>query len=329
MGEDKYSLHYSQKSRYDFKRNVSEGEIGMVSVLREKKILICCLLGGAYLAFIGGFAWYYIDTDNLLEILYYVSQIFCGGFVVVGAVIAVIQYVFNSNEAKAENNKQRTIEAARLADEFRKTALPLINELCIAFSETKLLSEIIEYLDKQQLEQFNKEELDKLFPQEKWMEYRIEIAKNYLLRKDTEFKALDEQYNATKDSFQKRTLAQKLNEALYEGHKKVSEMSNELANTLEYMCICFNTNIADDETVYQSLHKVFFLAVQIIYIFTFSVNQNEHDRLFYNIMILYKRWKKISIEKQQQEKDNAIIIEEQIQMLKKQYDESIHVKTIC
>ena len=64
-----------------------------------------------------------------------------------------------------------------------------------------------------------------------------------------------------------------------------------LANKLEYFGICLNSGIADEDTVYQSLHSVFFQCVHMMYVFIFFSNTSESDRFFANMSSLYVRWK--------------------------------------
>lgn len=252
-------------------------------------------------------------------------------FVIVGTVIAVIQYTFNSNTARNNADKQRKIEAAKMANEFRKNVIPLINDLSIAYCNPELRKEIIDYLDASDLEHFNQGEVRKLFPGNRCLLYRIQIAKNYLMKTSEEFCKLDEQYQCDTGMSEKERekLKKKLNDMVLESLVKVSGMCTQLSNSLEYMCICFNTNIADDKTVYQSLHNVFFLAVHMIYIFTFESNTNEHDRLFYNIMVLYKKWKKLNLQKKDEEENNRIKLEQEMKSLKATYSDKITVKTKC
>lgn len=245
--------------------------------------------------------------------------------------MAVLQYIFNSNTAKNEADKQRKIEAANMANEFRQNVIPLINKLSIAYCDDILYKEIIDYLDKSKLIYFNKDEVDRLFPNDKYIQYRVLIAKNYLIQTNKEAKELFEKYEKDKNLTvkERQELNKQLKELLSDSYSVVSSMCNDLSNSLEYMCICFNTNIADDETVYQSLHNVFFTAVHLIYIFTFDINTNEHDRLFYNIMVLYKKWKILNIKKKQEEENNKAKFEEDVNKLKAQYDSLITIKTQC
>lgn len=280
---------------------------------------------------IGVSAWINRANENLLEILYYISQIISALFVVVGTAIAVIQYIFNSNTARNEADKQRKVEAAKMADEFRRNVIPMINDLSVAYSDDKLRKEIIDYLDNSNLERFDREEVRRLFPKDACLQYKIQIAQNYLMKTSNEYKQLVEQQKRSNElsEEEKTTIEVKLRNMVWDAYRKVSEMSTDLSNSLEYMCICFNTNIADDETVYQSLHNVFFLAVHMIYIFTFEANTNEHDRLFYNVMILYKKWKKLNLEKREEEERNKAKLEKELDALKARYSDNITVKTKC
>lgn len=67
----------------------------------------------------------------------------------------------------------------------------------------------------------------------------------------------------------------------------------------------------------------------MIYIFTFDANTNEHDRLFYNIMVLYKKWKKINLQKRAEEENNKVKLEEEMNSLKALYNDKITIKTKC
>lgn len=312
-------------------KKITKEKKSVVQWLISNKIRICVGICVLYLGIIGVVTLFYIDSGNLLEILYYVSQILSALFVIVGTAIAVIQYIFNSDTARIEADKQRKIEAAKMADEFRKTVIPLVSKLSVAYSDKTLRKEVIDYLNDAELDLFNKEEVKKMFPGDLSLQYRVQIAKNYLTKTSEKFRELDTKFrtdNSLSDK-QRKDLENQLNGMVAEAYSEVSVVSTELSNTLEYMCICFNTNIADDKTVYQSLHNVFFLAVHMIYIFSFEANVNEHDRLFYNIMVLYKKWRKINREKQIEEANNKVKLEKELNSLKTKYGEQITVKTKC
>ena len=303
----------------------------MVQWLINHKILVCIFLGVLYWGYICVFGWIGRNDSKLIEELGYVSQIISGFFVIIGTVIAVAQYVSNSNIARNEADKQRKMEAARMADEFRKNVIPMISRLSIAFTSDKLQKEVIEYLDNAKLVHFDKDEVERLFPEKRYMQLRALVAQHFLLRTSDEFRKLTNKYKNDKDITieERKELSEQMTQYVFEATMELGALSMELSNSLEYMCICFNTNIADDETVYQSLHAVFFKAVHMIYIFTFDANENEYDRLFYNIMLLYKKWKKINQEKKLEEENDKEKLEEEMNSLKTLYHEKITVRTQC
>ena len=93
-----------------------------------------------------------------------------------------------------------------------------------------------------------------------------------------------------------------------------------LANKLEYFSICFNSGIADEDTVYQSLHSAFFDCVHMLYVFIFYANTSEHDRFFSNISSLYVRWRDWYDTLIEQEND-------EINKMKKRVNDKIVVKS--
>ena len=61
-------------------------------------------------------------------------------------------------------------------------------------------------------------------------------------------------------------------------------------NTLEYMCMYFNTNVAAEKAVYQSLHQVFISTIKLLYLYISSKNENNKDKYFTNIIELFNKW---------------------------------------
>ena len=52
----------------------------------------------------------------------------------------------------------------------------------------------------------------------------------------------------------------------------------------------FNSGVADEETVYQSLHQSFLAMVKILYFSIASKNESGKDKYFTNIIELYNNW---------------------------------------
>lgn len=63
-----------------------------------------------------------------------------------------------------------------------------------------------------------------------------------------------------------------------------------LLNKLEWFSMMFQYKIADEETVYQSLHQIFLSSVNLMYYHIASVNVYVPDKYYTNIIWLYNRW---------------------------------------
>lgn len=83
-------------------------------------------------------------------------------------------------------------------------------------------------------------------------------------------------------------------------------------NYLEYFAMSFNDEIADETTVYQSLHQTFITLVKINYFFIAERNINEHDKYYTHIIDLFTTWKAKYFEDRQEEKCK----EEEIEFIK-------------
>ena len=88
-------------------------------------------------------------------------------------------------------------------------------------------------------------------------------------------------------------------------------MLSQFLNELEWFCMNFNCEIADETVVYQSLHQAFISTVQILY-FSIAIQNDgsSSDRYFINIADLYNKWKtREDINKKiiYQAEDNSIV----------------------
>lgn len=61
-------------------------------------------------------------------------------------------------------------------------------------------------------------------------------------------------------------------------------------NLLEYFCMSFNNGIADEETVYQSLHQSFLGTVKLVYFHIAIQNTTGKDKYYTNIIKLFNKW---------------------------------------
>ncbi len=87
---------------------------------------------------------------------------------------------------------------------------------------------------------------------------------------------------------------------------KFNENQLALLNKLEWMAMHFNSNLADSELVYQSLHQTFLDTVSILYLNIVVLNskvKNEGEQYYQHITNLYRTWKKIAVEKEEELKE--------------------------
>ncbi len=61
-------------------------------------------------------------------------------------------------------------------------------------------------------------------------------------------------------------------------------------NLLEYFCMNFKNGIADEETVYQSLHQTFLSCIKLLYIWIAEINISGKDKYYTNIIWLFNKW---------------------------------------
>lgn len=78
-----------------------------------------------------------------------------------------------------------------------------------------------------------------------------------------------------------------------------------MLNTLETIGMRFNTNIANDKIVYQSLHQVYLKSVKMLYYPIARINKSAANRNYTNIVDLYKDWNNKYIRKC--EKENRLV----------------------
>ncbi|WP_283699295.1 DUF4760 domain-containing protein [Clostridium perfringens] len=77
-----------------------------------------------------------------------------------------------------------------------------------------------------------------------------------------------------------------------------------ILNQLEYFSMYFNTGVADESVVYQSLHQSFMYTVKVLY-FDISIrNKAGKDKYYTNIIQLYNSWSEKYHEKEKIEIEN-------------------------
>lgn len=249
--------------------------------MKNKKVITVVCVGVYVVLLVIG---YFVEKKSLND-LYLFSQIIASIIVVSGLIVSVLQYIDTSLSNADIRKREKKVKAAEMANNFQKDLLPLMNVLTKLYSDAKLNDAVINKIKQSDIKMFNKEEVNELFTNKEIVTALAKLQGAYLI----------EHYEPKNVDCDKET--GEIHDVTYsekdkmEAMHKVSSIIMELSNGLEYFSINFNSGIADEDTVYQSLHGVFFSCVYMIYMFVFKNNEKESDRLFSNTSYLYNKWR--------------------------------------
>lgn len=249
----------------------------IMDFLISRKVFLVLLIAILYFIFI--FLCYSFRTSmgsNLttLEKLYYCTQCIVGFFTVIGVCMAVLQYIYNSKINQKERNRDKTKEAVAIAEKFSKEIIPMTNKLTRMYS-SGISKQMLDQIKKSTLEKFNVCELEKIFCNKQdfiikaWYKGCYNAYINHP-RTPNSIKSLDK---------------------LELMDTEIKPVLINLSNQIEAICININSGIADEQTLYQSIHAIFFDIIEKLYIYMVRNNCTECDRLYYNFMRLYVYWK--------------------------------------
>lgn len=275
--------------------------------IKDHKKIISIIVVLIYMLSIGVVFWKY---NGDLEKVYFISQIISGGFVVGGLVVSVLQYTASCVDNAILRDQEKKIKAAEMANKFQSEMIPLLNLLAGAYRCSSQDGSVLKKIESTKLSMFDKEEVNKVLSEIGTEQSNIltGLYIGHLL--DTgriSKKDIDIEHNEINVSDENKKAAE----------QEVNVCINDLSNKLEYFGIYFNSGIADEDTVYQSLHKVFFQCVHMLYPFIFANNTSESDRLFENMSSLYISWK---------ERYNSLVERENEELINRKKD--VHQKII-
>lgn len=249
----------------------------IMDFLMSRKVFLVLLIAILYFVFI--FLCYNFRTSmgsNLttLEKLYYCTQCIVGFFTVIGVCMAILQYMYNSKANQKERNRDKIKEAVAIAEKFSKEIIPMTDKLTRMYS-SGISKQMLEQIKKSTLKKFNVYELEEIFYQN-----RTAIIKAWS-------KGCYDAYinhRRTPDSIKTLEKSELMD-------AEIKPVLVNLSNQIEAICININSGIADEQTLYQSIHAIFFDIIEKLYIYMVRNNFTECDRLYYNSMRLYVYWK--------------------------------------
>lgn len=131
--------------------------------------------------------------------------------------------------------------------------------------------------------------------------WEIEKEEVELLKKEIRGVELDELEKTYLDA-----IKEKMKKINYFKTKIIRYLNNSRVNSLnklEYMCMYFYTNMADDDIVYRSLHQSFLSTITLLYVFIANLNETSSNKYYTNIIFLFNRWKRRYIQDSRIEKN--------------------------
>lgn len=220
----------------------------IVEIITQNKLCITMIVLIVYFVIMLGVCfWCGWDWEKI----YYISQIISGLFVVGGLVVSILQYTASNIANTVLRNQERKIRAAEMANNFQKDLIPLMRIISTAYTDSGLSTTILTKVNNAELVMFNKQEILSIISEEEKQEMLLKLHSAYLARNYVPTKI-------EKDSATGKTLSVEYSEKdREEASHTIRNTLTKLANSLEYFSMYFNSGIADENTVYQSLHGVF------------------------------------------------------------------------
>lgn len=206
-----------------------------------------------------------------METVNYIFQIAANIFVIFGAIFAIYQYSKQKKLTKIDN-------AIAISKYFATNMLHKVELVYSVFvSEPKIMGIIKKHEPEiQAATDFTKEEYERIFSE---------------TERDT--------YN----DFIEGAIS------LPNGKKiPIEQLMGDVMNEFEHCCTSFNTGLAEDTAVYQSLHQIILSIFPCFYPHICSINEDPIDQYFTNLSELYIRWNSIKEKAlKKQAKSNAKI----------------------
>ncbi len=240
----------------------------------------------------------------ILEQVYYAIQIISALFVIGGVIIAIWQYILTSkreNELRKEEIEEvkriRNKEAIQLTEYYKDNIIDKISIINIVYRETHIL-DILEGIMPELMKNFDKNELEKLLSKadrDNLEEKRKSKEFEKIILSHADYFGIDLDRVEDKDK-------QMVEKMIIQNFKTLSQ---QLLNNLEYFAMSFNCEIAEETTVYQSLHQTYIRIVSHMYYEISSNNASGEQKLYTNVIKLFNKWNARALEQKDTEA-NAI-----------------------
>ena len=252
------------------------------------------------------------STSTFWEILYYISQVISCLFVISGVVIAVWQYYLSYQNNRTALAMEQVQKAIDLSEYYKDNILISFPAIRYIFSNAGI-ADILETLKLDQLNDFDEQELKKLFSTKQISTLQALSKTDDFFRsvmEANEIYGLNLNVNTTEsvsETDSDTEIAAKIDK------KSVivafaANLLNDVLNNLEFFALHFRHNTADESVVYQSLHQSYLSIMPYMYYYIAKQNRDPSNKLYTNAIWLFIEWrnKKKIQDEQRSKKENDI-----------------------
>jgi hypothetical protein len=263
----------------------------------RRKYVTLIVLGGIFLFLIGVslFLRDKMEVSDLLETIYYLTQI-CSGFVViVGVIIAAWQYVLTSRCEMSHIQTRQVQKAIDLSEYYKDNILHYYQVIKYVYEQSEILDSI-KNIKTDDIEKFTFKEAKKLYRHEdiiKIQKHKEEakflkaiLEANEIYNLDLSISDIEEKVEV-KDGRNKKDVQVDSSKIII---SFMNRMIMKTLNNLEFFSMHFTHNTADESVVYQSLHHTYIGLVEMLYYNICKQNQKARATFYTNVIGLYKTW---------------------------------------
>lgn len=188
-------------------------------------------------------------------------------------IITAMWAMFQYDKSKKEKQQEK---ASLIAKRFSSGLLKDLAIISSVLSDEQFIKDNSLSIDMNFLEDFNIFELSEIFG-----ESTTKIIEDY--KKLINSSEIQKKYKTfLKDHYE---------ESEFQGFpSKFTALIENSLNELEYLCMDITSSAADSKYIYQSLHQIFLRTIHILYIYISSLNGDNIDTYYTNIINVYKLW---------------------------------------
>jgi len=235
-------------------------------------------------------------NQNLIDFISKLMTILAVGF-------AAIQASLLKRDFEVKNRRASIEKAVELSKFY---ADEILNDIAYIFYVYKMtnLDQICNRIDSELIHLFDIQELSDLLSKKDIDEYNnkfksiqpelliVAYSNIYSIEQGLSFNIFEEYQSANPNA--KRQIANKMT-------VNFNNIKGRLMNNLEYFAMSFNDGVADEATVYQSLHQSFIKIAKLLYIDIATINKSECDKYYTHLIDMFNRWHSIYLENYREE----------------------------